>query len=382
MAKKILVIEDDPSATRLIGYTLEQEGYHVLTAPNGLEGLKKAQEEELDLLILDVMLPGLDGFQICRRLRAESRTNHLPILMLSAKAQEVDKATGLKVGADEYLTKPHDPSELVSRVENLLAQKSTENARTIAFLGSKGGVGTSTVAVNAAVAISMQSKRVILVDLCPYCGTMPAFLGLKPEHTIVDLFDRSADTIDRHELEAILTTHSTGIRVLPSPQTAEDYQEFSPSGADSLFEALRSMADYILADVSAHPSEAVKAVLRNCDSVVMVTGSGPDGLTRASSTAALLKKMGIDQERLGTVVVDREELFSDVEFSKMKPVVESTIHIPLLGIIPHDAKAPVEFEARGMPVTLAEPKRPLALALRQLAEQLTTGEPKAPEDRT
>ena len=143
MAKKILVVEDDPASSRLISYTLERAGYQVLTAPNGLEGLGKAQEEEPDLVILDVMLPGLDGFQVCRRLRAESRTRHLPILMLSAKAQEIDKATGLKVGADDYLTKPADPSELVARVQNLLAQESTANAKAIAFLGSNGPEGVT-----------------------------------------------------------------------------------------------------------------------------------------------------------------------------------------------------------------------------------------------
>ena len=126
MKKRILLVEDDPGAIRLVGYTLEQEGYEVLTAANGVEGLRKAREEEPDLLILDVMLPGLDGFELCRRLRADAQTAGLPVLMLSAKAQEIDKTTGLKMGADAYLTKPADPSEIVSRVESLLAQKSIE----------------------------------------------------------------------------------------------------------------------------------------------------------------------------------------------------------------------------------------------------------------
>ena len=126
MKKRILLVEDDPSAIRLVGYALEQEGYEVLTAANGVEGLRKAREEEPDLLILDVMLPGLDGFELCRRLRADAQTAGLPVLMLSAKAQEIDKTTGLKMGADAYLTKPADPSEIVSRVESLLAQKSIQ----------------------------------------------------------------------------------------------------------------------------------------------------------------------------------------------------------------------------------------------------------------
>ena len=123
LKKKILVIEDDPGTLRLMVYTLQHEGYRVITAANGLEGLRKALKENLDLVVLDVMLPGVDGFEICHRLRAEPQTAQLPILMLSAKAQEVDKATGLKEGADYYLTKPVVPSEVISRVGILLAHK-------------------------------------------------------------------------------------------------------------------------------------------------------------------------------------------------------------------------------------------------------------------
>lgn len=121
MAKKILIIEDDPAVLRAISFMLEKEGYSVLTAMNGLEGLKKAKGENPDLLVLDVMLPGIDGYEICHRLRAEPQTAKLPILMLSAKGQAADRTTGLGVGANEYLTKPVERSVLLSKVAELLA---------------------------------------------------------------------------------------------------------------------------------------------------------------------------------------------------------------------------------------------------------------------
>ncbi len=124
MNRKILVIEDDPSTLRLIKYTLQQEGYQALTAPNGLEGLRKAKSEQPDLIILDVMLPGVDGFEICHRLRAEPQTAKLPILMVSAKARGIDKATGLKVGADDYITKPWYRPELVAKIAAMLERNS------------------------------------------------------------------------------------------------------------------------------------------------------------------------------------------------------------------------------------------------------------------
>jgi len=132
MNERILVIEDDPGALRLAQYVLQYEGYEVLTATNGLAGLKKARSEQPDLVILDVMLPGVDGFEICHRLRAEPQTAQLPILMLSAKAQAVDLAMGLKVGADDYLSKPTDAAEIIRRVKKLLAGKAKPRSQKVA----------------------------------------------------------------------------------------------------------------------------------------------------------------------------------------------------------------------------------------------------------
>ena len=123
ISKKILIVEDDPSFSRAINHIVEKEGYDVSTASNGMTGLRMATEDKPDLLILDVMLPGIDGFEICSRLRNEPQTAKLPIMMLSAKGQESDKTTGLKVGADEYLTKPVDRELLLEKITTLLAKE-------------------------------------------------------------------------------------------------------------------------------------------------------------------------------------------------------------------------------------------------------------------
>lgn len=123
MNRKLLIVEDDASALRLIEYALLQEGYEVIVATNGLQGLKKAQNEKPDLVILDLMLPGLDGFEICSRLRKDPDTEEIPILILSAKTHESDIAMATELGADGYLTKSGDPSEIVLKVQALLSQK-------------------------------------------------------------------------------------------------------------------------------------------------------------------------------------------------------------------------------------------------------------------
>ena len=181
MGKKILIIEDDPIATRLTEYILKKRGYQVLTAPNGLEGLQMAQNERPDLIILNVMLPGIDGLEVCHRLRAESKTAQTPVLMLSGKAQQADIANGLKIGADDYLTKPAAPSEIVSRVESLLKRKVSANSKMVVFVGSKERVGTTTTVVNVAIALAQMGKQVIAIDLCPYDGSIAEYLGIKPQ---------------------------------------------------------------------------------------------------------------------------------------------------------------------------------------------------------
>ncbi len=125
MTKKILVVEDDPAALRLTSYTLECEGHEVITATNGVEGLRKAQQEAPDLVVLDIMLPGIDGFEVCHRLRSdpESPQARMPILMLTAKSQEADREMGQKVGGDLYLAKPATPEELTDAVKGLLGQR-------------------------------------------------------------------------------------------------------------------------------------------------------------------------------------------------------------------------------------------------------------------
>ncbi|WP_203361506.1 response regulator transcription factor [Bacillus sp. REN10] len=118
MTKKILVVDDEQSIVTLIKYNLEQSGYQVITAFDGREGLDKAIEESPDLMILDWMLPGMDGMEVCKELR--QRKVSTPILMLTAKDEEFDKVLGLELGADDYMTKPFSPRELLARVKAIL----------------------------------------------------------------------------------------------------------------------------------------------------------------------------------------------------------------------------------------------------------------------
>lgn len=356
---KILLIEDDIDSLEILKQELLAHDYQVLTATNGVEGLRKAQTEEPDLIILDVMLPGLDGFEVCHRLRTTPQTAELPIIMLSAKAQDNDRSTGLKVGADEYLTKPVNLSQLVACMEQLLAKKSPispTKRRALAFIGSKGGVGTSTLVVNIAIALAQGGSSVVVIDLCPYFGTVTSLLGLQPEHAISDL------PKSPRGLEALLITHESGVRVLPGPQTAEDYRRISPSDVDNLVQELRTMAQYLLIDIPGHPSNITEAALTKCDLVAVVARSSPGSLASIDSTISLLTKLGIDRERLRIVLIESGEP-SQMDFK---------VEFPLLGILPYDAKGCFEGEERRTPIILSEPNSAMASSLRELAHRIVS----------
>jgi phosphate regulon transcriptional regulator PhoB len=119
-AQKILVIEDEPDIRKLVQYNLTQERFNVLEAEDGEQALKLLQRERPNLVILDLMLPGLSGLELCKLLRQRSETAKLPILMLTAKAGEADRIVGLEMGADDYLAKPFSPREMVARVRAIL----------------------------------------------------------------------------------------------------------------------------------------------------------------------------------------------------------------------------------------------------------------------
>jgi DNA-binding response OmpR family regulator len=151
---KILLVDDNPDILEITKEELLACNYEVITAANGVEGLRKAEREHPDLIILDIMLPGLDGYEVCHRLRSKSRTAEVPILMYSAKVRDVDRETGLRVGADDYLTKSVDSSaDLVRRVEVLLARKAEKEA-------AAAGKPREAISVEAGVGATTEGKEV------------------------------------------------------------------------------------------------------------------------------------------------------------------------------------------------------------------------------
>ena len=127
MAKgKILVVDDEIYIVHILDFSLGMEGYSVVTALDGEQALEKARSEKPDLIVLDIMMPKLDGYETCKRLKAEDATKAIPVILLSAKGRNVDQKVGFEVGADDYITKPFSPRKLVERINAILGQNSSQ----------------------------------------------------------------------------------------------------------------------------------------------------------------------------------------------------------------------------------------------------------------
>lgn len=128
--KKVLVVDDEPDIVELVSYNLRKEGFEVSSASDGEEALRRIRQGSFDFLVLDLMLPGIQGTELCRILKNDPQTEALPIIMLTARGEEVDRVIGLEMGADDYLPKPFSPRELVARVKAVLRRSAGKPAET------------------------------------------------------------------------------------------------------------------------------------------------------------------------------------------------------------------------------------------------------------
>ncbi|MBE7731537.1 PleD family two-component system response regulator [Devosia faecipullorum] len=191
MTARVLIVDDIPTNVRLLEARLTAEYYEVLTASSGPEALAICQSQDVDIVLLDVMMPDMDGFEVCRRLKADPRTHHIPVLMVTALDQPSDRVQGLDAGADDFLTKPVDDVQLMARVKSLVRLKSlTDELRARAMTGQQIAIED---ALRAMDSISASSGSVLIIDTdARHAERIRNYLS--PEHQ-VDILTQPADAV-------------------------------------------------------------------------------------------------------------------------------------------------------------------------------------------
>ena len=224
MSARILICDDDATLRQLLSTSLTTEGYQVVTAEDGEDALESIRREVRDLIILDVLMPKIDGIDFCRKIRAEPETAPIPVIMLGNLSDVDDKVMGLRAGADQYITKPVDFHELSVRIAALLDRTRLLRSRigklsgtVLAFIGAKGGVGTTTVVANLAALIATGPNSVIIAEMQPTNGTLAAQLGVRPSRSLFDLMESHPALITQANVESCLYSIPPEIRVLFGP---------------------------------------------------------------------------------------------------------------------------------------------------------------------
>jgi CheY-like chemotaxis protein len=378
MAKKILVVDDNLDVIKMVGLMLETRGYEIIAAQSGAQALTRAQSDNPDVMILDIMMPDLDGYEVCKQLRANPATANLPILMFTAKSGMTDKVAGFQAGADDFLTKPIHPDELVSRVETALirsARRTTKEvvpsrAKIFGFLGSKGGVGTTTLALNVGVVLTQEldrGKQVIVADMRSGLATVGAQLDLRGGG-LVHLINQPAQSIQPKIVEAQLEEHRTGIRILSGqiepPGVAAPV---SPTHAQAILRDLGALADYVLLDLGVGLDDTNRYLLPACHHIVVT--AEPQRVTLAMAQAllgALNRLLSLPSYKIGVVVINKAP--SGATFTK--DTLKEMLQHELIAIITPAPELAYQASERGIPMVVMQPESLVARQFRNVAEFL------------
>lgn len=366
---------------RLIGLPLEQEGYTIVTAMSGTDALQKLQSNRPDLVILDVLLPDASGIDICRRIRQMPEFMDLPIIILSGQTELSAKIEGLEAGADEYVTKPVDPKEMVARVRGLLARTRrlrqqpatlpTARGHIISLIGVKGGVGTTTLAANLAAALGTRRKRTVLVELRPYFGTLARHFKLSPTKSLSALAELTAPHINAERVSACLHSTTQGLQLLFGPQRLKEYREMQPDQVDALLATLANQSDFVVVDLPNTPSTAGRAALRASQTVLVVTEPEVSAVAAGQALLELLRAWSIPNQALKVVVVNRIQSALVVTPSE----IERTLGCEVLGTVTAASDQALSALAMGMPMVLASPASLVAGTLSEIADRVMALQP-------
>ena len=319
MPEKILIVDDDVDTLRLVGLMLQRQGYQISAATNGEQGLAKAFEEKPDIILLDVMMPDMDGYEVTRRLRKNPATQSTPILMFTAKTQLDDKVTGFEAGADDYLTKPTHPAELQAHIRALLSRvspKKTEeletashehHGRVIGILAARGGLGVSTLAANLAGALFTRTHAdIILAELTPGQGTLGMDLGAGNQKGLNELLSGSPVEITREKVESLLVPHSSGLKLLLASENPRDVQLTSQiNHYEIIVSRLATLGRFIILDLGSGMPPFVQKILPLCTDRIVVIEGLPNTIMHTKMLIDEIANLGIDRLSISVVLNNR-----------------------------------------------------------------------------
>src|SRR5215211_8017622 len=339
---RALIIDDEPINHKLVARALESLKYELHFAANGMEGVSKARNLEPDIIITDVMMPDINGYEVTRILRREPRFATTPILVLTAQAGLQDKLKSFEAGADDHLTKPFEAAELLVRVTALLRRAEAsrslrqetvirESARLIAVHSLRGGTGASTLAVNLGIGLaSLWKKPAALLDLTMTAGQVAMMLNLPLKRTWTDIARYSADELDIDVLMSIIGTHDSGVSFVAAPTFPSEAETLRGETLGAALRLMKNQFDYMVADLPHDFSEPALQALDVSDMILMVATPDMSSIRAVAAAIDTYEKLGYQKEKFKLVL---SAIFPRSSLAKDK--IESAIGITSVMMIPY-----------------------------------------------
>ncbi len=381
MAGKVLVVDDDASVQRLLQHTLKAEGFEVVLATEGNEGLQAWQQEVPSLILLDVGLQGIDGYALAARIRAEEGPDeHVPIIMLTSERDVQQKVKALRSGADDYLIKPFHPAELLARMKSLIARFSPSEllvgrppmGRIHAFYGAKGGVGTTTIAINAAIALHNLGRRVVLVDGNLQFGDHRVFLDLGMDRkSIADLV--SAPSMDADLVKRLVQTHDSGVDLLLAPPSPESADLVTPAHMAQVLELLRGLYDYVIVDIDKRLDDLNLMVLDVAETIFVVMTADLSCLKNVRLVLETIGHLGYEASKV-KLVLNRSNAFTGINVKS----AEGALRRPIEHQIVNEYRGAISALNTGAPFMVGKADSVLGRSLLDFARAVDRTEGQAP----
>jgi len=369
----ILIVDDDVGALRLVGLTLEHRGYEIQAATNGEEALEKVGLHKPDLIILDVMMPGIDGFKVAQQLKENPETATIPILFFTAKTSLTDKISGFQAGGNDYLTKPVHPVELISRIEALLqhnVHQTTKNERgqVCAFMPAKGGVGNSTLALNVALELCKlkPQHKVILIELTDGSGSLALQTGMKRQRGFQSLIEKFPP-LNHEDVDGQLQKHTSGLYFLPSTsQPAGIAAPLSKEFVRSLLQIVLEDYDYVVLDLPPALTPPVGEALKKAEYIVLTLEPNKVALRLATVLMENLENMNIGKYKIAPVIIHRAHTTGSIS----RELLEEQLDADLLASIPPAPDMAYKSWDSARPMVLLQPQSIVAQQVRLIVNKI------------
>ncbi|MEM7333313.1 MAG: response regulator [Chloroflexota bacterium] len=312
---RILLIDDDRIIRKLVENSLTSLGYTVTTAESGAEGLKIVKDVNPDIIVTDKMMPGIDGFEVTRRLRREPKFANTPIIVLTGESDLEDKLGAFEAGADDYLSKPFEQKELAARITALLrrseALKAAQNqieenknkAHIIAVHTLRGGIGSSSIAVNLAMALqNLWNMPTLLADLVMGTGQLALMLNKTLTTSWANLESIPPEELDLPSVAKIISKHPSNLHFIGAPNDPIIAERVSGETINAAISLIRPRYQYIVADLPHNFSNATLELLDIADQIFLVLAPDMASIRAASTALNVYKELGYDPEKIKIVL--------------------------------------------------------------------------------